>query len=269
MRESTRNQVRKNHPAHETRIECLHGAIEGAHSYLLGLQDAETGCWQAELEANATIKDNTTELWNRIPFADHKAMIDPPTADVTARVLMMLGRRGHEASFGPAGRAIRFLRRCQEPDGSWYGRWGINYIYGTSGVLCGLESIGEKMDRPWVRRAALWFKERQNSDGGWGETPRSYEAGAPEFRGRGPSMPSQTAWALLGLLAAGEAMDPAVERGIHYLMERQGADGGWDEEAFTGTGFPGHFYIRYHFYRQVFPLMALGRYRRIVFNTLR
>ena len=157
-------------------------------------------------------------------------------------------------------RALDYLRREQEPDGAWYGRWGVNLIYGTGAVLPGLAAVGEDMSAPYVRRAVEWLLARQNPDGGWGEKIEGYYD--PAWRGRGPSTASQTAWALLALVAAGEVDNPATERGIRYLVETQNEEGGWDEAAFTGTGFPTDFMIRYHLYRDVFPLMALGRWRR-------
>ncbi len=154
-----------------------------------------------------------------------------------------------------------YLKDVQEPDGCWYGRWGVNYIYGTWSVLCGLKSIGEDMSSPYIRRAVTWLQEHQNDDGGWGETCESYRR--PELRGQGPSTASQTAWALLGLMAAGEVGSKAVAKGIRYLVQTQNSSGRWDEPYFTGTGFPQHFMIRYHLYRDYFPLMALGNYLKI------
>jgi squalene-hopene/tetraprenyl-beta-curcumene cyclase len=202
--------------------------------------------------------DNTKAWLNAIPFADLKALIDPPTEDVTGRVLEMLGMYGYRKDYPAAARALAFLRQTQEPDGCWYGRWGVNYIYGTWSVLCGLQSIGEDMSQPYIRRAVAWLLAHQNDDGGWGETCASYRY--PELRGQGSSTASQTAWALLGLLAAGEVKHPAVARGINYLVRTQNSQGRWDEPYFTGTGFPQHFMIRYHLYRDYFPLMALGQY---------
>lgn len=211
--------------------------------------------------------DNTQDLWNQMPYGDLKAMIDPPTADLTGRVLEMLGhwqQRHGEKLYQDADvqRAIQFLLRLQEPDGAWWGRWGVNYIYGTYLALVGLRAIapfvGFDMEGDQVKQAAAWLRSVQNSDGGWGETCESYKK--PELRGKGPSTPSQTAWALLGLLAAGDTESDSVKNGVAYLLQRQNADGSWPEADFTGTGFPGHFYINYHQYRNQFPLSALGRY---------
>jgi len=176
--------------------------------------------------------------------------------------LALLGDGDSEA----VRRALDYLRREQRPDGSWWGRWGVNHIYGTGSVLPALRAVGEEMTRPYVRRAVRWLIDRQNEDGGWGEGCESYED--PRLAGRGPSTASQTAWALLALLAAEPGGDDlqarAVERGVSFLVERQEEDGQWDEPYFTGTGFPGDFYINYHLYRNYWPLMALGRYRALL-----
>ncbi len=203
-------------------------------------------------------RDNDMDILNRIPFADTEAMVDPPTADVTGRVMEVMGCWGYEPGDREARRGVAFLKRIQEKDGSWWGRWGVNYIYGTWSVLRGLISIGEDPRSPVVRAAVHWLKDHQNSDGGWGETCESYKR--PELAGQGPSTASQTAWAIMGLLAGGEQKSPEVSKGIQYLLRHQKPDGTWDETYFTGTGFPGHFFIRYHNYRNCFPLMALGQY---------
>jgi len=203
-------------------------------------------------------RNNDMVILNRIPFADQEAMVDYPTADVTGRVLEAMGYYGFDKTHPRAAKAIEFLRDLQEPDGCWWGRWGVNYIYGTWGVLRGLINIGEDPKAPWIQNALRWLKEHQNEDGGWGETCESYFN--PQLRGQGPSTPSQTAWALMALIAGGEEESPSVNRGIQYLLNTQKPDGSWEELHFTGTGFPKHFFIRYHNYRNCFPLMALGQY---------
>jgi squalene-hopene/tetraprenyl-beta-curcumene cyclase len=211
--------------------------------------------------------DNTQDLWNQMPYGDLKAMIDPPTADLTGRVLELLGhwraRRGEQLYRDEdVQRAIKFLLSLQESDGAWWGRWGVNYIYGTYLALVGLRAIapfaGFDMDCDQVKQAAAWLRSVQNGDGGWGETCESYKRA--ELRGQGPSTPSQTAWALIGLMAAGDYESESVKNGVAYLLDKQNADGSWPEPEFTGTGFPGHFFINYHQYRNQFPLTALGRY---------
>jgi len=202
--------------------------------------------------------DNTFAVWNEIPFADMKAMIDPPTEDVTGRVLELMGQVGYGADFGRARRGLEFVRKAQRDDGSWWGRWGVNFIYGTWSVLAGLRSIGEDMSAPYVRKAVAWLAAHQNADGGWGETVASYDD--ESLAGRGESTPSQTAWAVMGLVA-GDGPREVIDRGIEWLVQTQTAEGTWEETQWTGTGFPRHFYLRYHMYRHYFPLMALGQYR--------
>ncbi len=223
--------------------------------------------------------DNDQDWINGIPYGDLKAMIDPNTADVTARVIEMLGELTIKPQFEakvnrlkPAiEKAISYLKQEQEADGSWFGRWGVNYIYGTSGVLSALAVIysmsknwGHSSLRPMMERGARWLISCQNSDGGWGETCQSYND--PNLKGKGVSTASQTAWALMGLLAVGQVtgndQTEVLERGVNYLLNTQLSDGRWDEAEFTGTGFPGHFYIKYHFYQHYFPLLALGRYQQ-------
>lgn len=232
-------------------LEPIVGAIRRAARWVLGMQ-CRNGGWAA-FDA-----DNTRELLTQVPFADHNAMIDPPTADITARVLEMCGRLGMTAQHPEFRRALEFIWNDQQSDHCWYGRWGVNYIYGTWQVLVGLESIGENMSDPRAQHAADWLVRTQQADGGWGETPESYDR--PELRGQGPTTPSQTAWALMGLIAAGRGDSAAVRRGVQYLENTQLDDGTWAEPWFTGTGFPRVFYLRYHLYRVYFPLMALGRY---------
>ncbi len=227
-------------------------AIAYGLNWTLGMQSRNGGY-------GAFDTDNTAAFLNRIPFADMEAMIDPPTEDLTGRLLQLMGGEGYGLDFGRARRAVEFLRRTQRPDGSWWGRWGVNFIYGTWCALTGLAAIGENLRAPYVRRAVEWLIARQNADGGWGETVASYDD--ETLAGRGESTPSQSAWALLGILAADGPASATVERGIDYLLRTQGADGTWTERPFTGTGFPRHFYLRYHLYRHYFPLMALGHYR--------
>jgi squalene-hopene/tetraprenyl-beta-curcumene cyclase len=200
--------------------------------------------------------DNTRRLVEKLPFCDFGAVIDPPSADVTAHVVEMLAHCGR-ADDPITARGIQWLLDRQEPDGSWFGRWGSNYVYGTGAVVPALVAAGVPAEAEPIRRAVDWLVEHQNEDGGWGEDLRSYVE--DEWRGRGPSTASQTAWALLALLAAGTAPD-AAERGVAWLVRNQRPDGGWDEDIFTGTGFPGDFYINYEMYRLVFPISALGRY---------
>jgi len=210
--------------------------------------------------------DNDQDWLNWIPYGDLKAMIDPNTADVTARVLEAIGRGGVTTGAHSVERAIQYLLKEQEAEGCWFGRWGVNYIYGTSGVLVALALLAPKRCAPEITRGAAWLVSCQNADGGWGETCKSYND--PSLKGQGPSTPSQTAWALMGLLAAGDATGDyalnAIERGIQHLIEIQKSDGSWDEPYYTGTGFPGHFYLRYNLYYQHFPLTALGRYKTML-----
>jgi squalene-hopene/tetraprenyl-beta-curcumene cyclase len=205
-------------------------------------------------------KDNDRMVFQYIPFADHNAMLDPPTVDITGRILEMLATYGYDKNDKRVKRAIRFIRREQEPDGSWFGRWGVNYIYGTMLVLRGLEAIGVDHHEPYIQQAAEWLRMVQNADGGWGETCESYDD--PTKRGVGPSTPSQTAWAIMGLLAASDTRSDSVARGIAYLLRTQKKDGSWEEPATTGTGFPRVFYLVYTLYRQYFPLIALSAYAK-------
>jgi squalene-hopene/tetraprenyl-beta-curcumene cyclase len=247
-------------------MECAQGldlkidhraALARAEEWILGMQ-SKNGAW------GAFDADNEHYYLNNIPFADHGALLDPPTEDVTARCVSMLAQFGQTQANSPAlAAAVDYLKRTQLPDGSWYGRWGMNYIYGTWSVLCALNAAGVAHSEPVMRKAAAWLIAIQNSDGGWGEDGASYKL---DYKGyeRAPSTASQTAWALLGLMASGDNDDPAVARGIDYLMRTQGADGFWNEERYTATGFPRVFYLRYHGYRRYFPLWALARYRNVV-----
>jgi squalene-hopene/tetraprenyl-beta-curcumene cyclase len=273
---------------HETQKQA---AIHRAVDWIASMQ-CHPGGW-------AAFDYNNDQDWlNAIPYGDLKAMIDPNTADVTARVLEMVGQlessagvekgnrdEGTGRSFPlipspfplppspplpithhSLNRAIRYLIDEQEPDGSWFGRWGVNYLYGTSGVLSALALVAPQRCRPQLERGAAWLVNCQNADGGWGETCRSYED--PQLKGKGASTASQTAWAIIGLLAVQQAGIPVsptvIASGVQYLIKTQTEEGSWEEAEFTGTGFPGHFYIRYHLYRQHFPLMALGRYQSAI-----
>jgi squalene-hopene/tetraprenyl-beta-curcumene cyclase len=226
-------------------------AAQRAITWLTGMQSKDGG-W------GAFDADNTTTLVTRLPFCDFGEVIDPPSADVTAHTVEALAVAGLAGSRA-VRRGVAWLLRNQEPDGSWFGRWGANYVYGTGAVVPALIAAGVLPGKPAIRRAVDWLVSHQNSDGGWGEDLRSYDD--PAWAGRGPSTASQTAWALLALLAAGgEDAQQAAERGVGWLAQTQRPDGSWDEPQFTGTGFPGDFYINYHLYRQVFPVSALGRY---------
>ena len=205
-------------------------------------------------------KDNDRMVFQYVPFADHNAMLDPPTVDITGRVLEMLAAYGYGRDDRRVRKAIDFVLREQEPDGSWFGRWGVNYIYGTACVLRGFEAMGVDNHEPYIQQAAEWLRMFQNPDGGWGETCGSYDDAAT--KGVGPSTPSQTAWAILGLLAAGDTRSESVARGIAYLLRTQKKDGSWKESQYTGTGFPRVFYLAYHLYRIYFPLMALTAYAK-------
>ena len=263
-------------------------AIQLGVQWLMSMQ-SKNGGW------GAFDKDNDRMYIAKIPFSDFGETLDPPSVDVAAHIVEMLGQLGYGKDFPPLERAYKYIRDEQEEDGPWFGRWGVNYIYGTGAVLPALEAIGEDMGQPYIRRAVDWTLSHQNADGGWGESCGSYVDYS--LRGKGPSTASQTAWAILTLLAAGEEsahrkIGPATERGIRFLVEHQEADGSWDEPYFTGTGFPGYgvgqrlqrlpvpgepghqglempagFMIIYHTYRISWPLMALGRYRRIASST--
>ncbi|HTS69242.1 MAG TPA: squalene--hopene cyclase [Terriglobia bacterium] len=229
----------------------LEEALRRGTAWILSMQNRDGG-W------GAFDRDNDSRFLTRVPFADHNAMIDPSTGDLTARVLEYLGRLKWPASDPRIQRGLAFLRKDQDHEGPWYGRWGVNYIYGTSGVLRAMETLGLQ-EEPECRHAAAWLRAVQNNDGGFGESCASYDD--PELKGCGPSTASQTAWGLIGLLAAGEPSEQAVRRAATYLLEQQREDGAWSETACTGTGFPRVFYLRYHLYRDVFPLYALARFR--------
>src|SRR5438128_503813 len=229
-------------------IEALGVETDDALHY----QPCPSPVWDTGLAINALIESGLPP--------DHGALLDPSTEDLTGRGLELLGTLGYRSDFEPAQRALHFLRHTQRHDGPWYGRWGVNYIYGTWSVLRGLRAIGEDLRHEYVQRAVRWLERHQNRDGGWGETCESYTD--PEFAGVGESTPSQTAWALLGLFAAGRTSGRAVERGIEYLRRTQRSDGAWEDWLWNGTGFPRVFYLKYHLYAKYFPLWALGIYRR-------
>ena len=239
------------HPNGRYQLESVERAIDWVFS-----MQCKNGGW-ASFD-----KDNDRMVFQYIPFADHNAMLDPPTVDITGRVLEMLAAYGYDKNHPAVKKAIKFIRDEQEPDGSWFGRWGVNYIYGTMQVLRGLEAMGIDHHEPYVQQAAEWIRMVQNPDGGWGETCGSYDD--PNTKGIGPSTPSQTAWAVMGLLAANDTRSDSVARGIAYLLKTQKKDGSWDEPWYTGTGFPRVFYLMYHMYRQYFPLIALTTYKKVM-----
>ena len=254
-------------------------AIDRGVAWLEALQ-SKNGGW------GAFDKDTNSQYLTKLPFSDFGETLDPPSVDVTAHILEMYGKLGYPRDYLPLRRAYDYILREQEDDGSWFGRWGVNYIYGIGAVLPALAAVSEDMDQSYVRRAVEWVVSHQNPDGGWGESCGSYVD--PELHGVGPSTASQTAWALLALLAGKEGDSPTVKRGVDYLVRNQTEEGGWDEPYFTGTGFPGYgvgerlanlpkpgekgyqgldlpaaFMINYHLYRNYWPLMALGRYARL------
>jgi squalene-hopene/tetraprenyl-beta-curcumene cyclase len=230
-------------------------AIARGREWVEGLQSTNGG-W------GAFDADNSYHYLNNIPFADHGALLDPPTADVAARCVSFLAQLGEASDTPRMTAALDYLRREQMADGSWFGRWGVNYIYGTWSVLCALNAAGLAPDQPMVACAADWLIAIQNPDGGWGEGCDSYKLDYAGYE-TAPSASSQTSWALLGLMAAGRADDPAVARGVAWLTAHQGADGEWPEDTYTGGGFPRVFYLRYHGYSKIFPLWALARYRNL------
>jgi len=209
-----------------------------------------------------------TQRWlEDVPFADHNAILDPTCSDLTGRTLELLGYIGYDRESACVRHALVHLRSTQEKDGSWYGRWGVNYIYGTWQVLRGLRAIGEDMRQDWIVRAQEWLASCQNEDGGWGETCATYDD--PTLKGKGESTASQTAWALMGLCAAGLVETAAIQRGVEYLLRTQNRDGSWSESQTTGTGFPRVFYLRYDMYRNNWPLLALAtvaNYRNGLFH---
>lgn len=228
-------------------------AIKLGAKWVMGMQSKDGGFAAFDV-------DNDSEWLNQTPFADLEAATDPTCADLTGRVLEMMGTVGYRADHPVARRAITWLKRNQESDGSWWGRWGVSYIYGTFSALSGLRAIGVDVGEPWIKRAVGWLRSVQNSDGGWGETCLADKDDA--LKGKGTSTPSQTAWALIGLLAGEDEPSESAIRGVAWLEERQNDDGRWEDSEFTGTGFPNHLYLRYHMYAHYFPLMALGRFRK-------
>jgi squalene-hopene/tetraprenyl-beta-curcumene cyclase len=229
-------------------------SIRRAADWIIAMQSRDGG-W------GAFDADNDKHYLNHIPFADHGALLDPSTADVTARCVSFLAQIGHDAGTPTMSRAIDWLKREQLPDGSWFGRWGTNYIYGTWSVLCALNAAGLSHADGAITRAAAFLIDTQREDGGWGEDNETY-ADAPRGRYH-RSNPSQTAWALLGLMAAGQHAHPAVARGVAYLEATQKADGEWEEQPYTAVGFPRVFYLRYHGYKLFFPLLAMARFRNL------
>ena len=206
-------------------------------------------------------KDCTKNILEKVPFADHNAMLDPECADITARILELLGYENWRADHPQVKEALQFIREHQEPDGSWYGRWGVNYIYGTWQVLRGMRAMNWNMTEPWLLKARAWLESVQRDDGGWGERCNTYDD--PVFKGQGPSTASQTAWAVMGLCAFDDPENPALKRGIEYLIRTQNPDGSWTEDETTGTGFPKVFYLKYDIYRNAWPLLALATYKKI------
>ena len=235
-------------------------AIKRASEWVIGMQSSDGGWGAFEPE-------NTHFHLNYIPFADHGALLDPPTVDVTARCLGMLLQLGYERGYPAVDKAIAFIKRHQETDGSWYGRWGVNHIYGTWSALSALNAAGEDLEAPYIRKAVNWLLERQRDDGGWGEDCASYwQQRRNEVRS---STPSQTAWALLGLMAAGEVENDAVRRGVDHLAAAPRNAKRWEEDLWTGIGFPRVFYLKYHGYAAYFPLWALARYRNLLRSNQR
>ena len=233
------------------------GALERGLEWMLSFQ-CKDGGW------GAFDKDCTKNILNKVPFADHNAMLDPECADITARILELLGQENFSLDHPRVKKAIRFIRDNQEEDGSWYGRWGVNYIYGTWAVLRGLQSIGLDLRQPWLQKARRWLENIQNDDGGWGERCNTYDD--PIYKGQGPSTASQTAWAVMGLQAFGDPEAESIKRGIDFLQRTQNPDGSWTEKEITGTGFPCVFYLKYDSYRNAWPLLALAEQRNLL-NT--
>jgi squalene-hopene/tetraprenyl-beta-curcumene cyclase len=244
----------------QDRAQATTNTMTRAAQWVVSMQNKDGG-W------GAFDKDNDKLFLNQIPFSDMDSLCDPRSPDVAGRVLEAFAVLDDDRYKYTVEKALDYLRKSQEPEGSWFGRWGVNYVYGTSNVLCGLTEARIPANDPMVKRALAWLKAKQNSDGGWGECLESYSDRS--LMGVGTSTASQTAWGLMGLLAFLPASDPAVRRGVQWLINRQETQGdlagAWQEQEFTGTGFPNHFYLRYHYYRHMFPMMALGRF--IMKNT--
>ncbi|HVT80645.1 MAG TPA: squalene--hopene cyclase [Phycisphaerae bacterium] len=232
-------------------------AVKRGVNWLLAMQNDDGGWAAFDRTRNKPVLEH-------VPFADHNAIQDPSCPDITGRVLECLGHCGITTAHPAVRKAVDFIKETQDKDGCWFGRWGVNYIYGTWQTLTGLRSVGERMDHKWIRKSVDWLRSVQKPDGSFGESCDTYEN--PNLRGRGPSTPSQTAWGAMGLMAAAghtSGDDPQIQKAIQWLIDNQGADGNWEEHWFTGTGFPRVFYLKYHLYRLYFPLMALARYRRL------
>jgi squalene-hopene/tetraprenyl-beta-curcumene cyclase len=235
-------------PDEEAKHEVMERAVQWAISF------------QCKNGGFAAFDKDVTKKWLQdVPFADHNAILDPPCSDITSRALEVFGRMGFNAKERFIQRALRFVRETQLPDGSWEGRWGVNYIYGTWLVLRGLRAIGEDMNQDWILRGLNWLESCQNADGGWGESPATYDD--PKLKGQGESTPSQTSWALMGIIAASDHVRPSITRGIEYLVRTQNPDGSWTEDHITGTGFPKVFYLKYDMYRNNWPLLALADFQ--------
>ncbi|MDX1951574.1 MAG: squalene--hopene cyclase [Verrucomicrobiota bacterium] len=234
----------------KSRDECFHRGL----NWMMTFQ-CKDGGWAA------FDKDCTKGILEKVPFADHNAMLDPECADITARILELLGYEGYNLEHPQVQKALEFIREHQEADGSWYGRWGVNYIYGTWQVLRGLHALRLNMREPWLQKARAWLESAQHQDGGWGERCNTYDD--PVFKGQGPSTASQTAWAVMGLCTFGDPDNPSLVRGVQYLIDTQNPDGSWSEDETTGTGFPRVFYLKYDMYRNAWPLLALADYRRL------
>jgi len=235
----------------QKRDECLQRGLKWMMTF-----QCKDGGWAA------FDKDCTKGVLEKVPFADHNAMLDPECADITARILELLGYEGWHVEHSQIQKALKFIRECQEEDGSWYGRWGVNYIYGTWQVLRGLRALNLDMRQPWLIKGRNWLESVQHEDGGWGERCNTYDD--PVFKGQGPSTASQTAWAVMGLCAFDEPNRPSIRRGIEYLIQNQNTDGSWTEHEATGTGFPKVFYLKYDMYRNSWPLLALATYRNLL-----